>query len=87
MSHENEFPETRWSRLRADGEIQYPELGLVGEHHGWSHGYSENGAQKPEMIKTLSKVDRLTCEQLATFLKRLKDAPEGEAMRGFLRPT
>ena len=62
---------------RADGEQQYPELGLVGEHHGWSHAFFDMPDVRDETIKTLSKVDRFHCEQLAYFLKRLHDTSEG----------
>jgi hypothetical protein len=66
------FPE------RADASQQYPELGLVGEHHGWTHAYGEDAAKRPEMSVTLSAVDRLHTEQVARFLQRLRDTPEGD---------
>ncbi len=64
-------------RERADAEQQYPELGLVGEHHGWTHELPDIPAKRDQTIKTLSTVDHFHCQQLAYFLQRLHDTPEG----------
>jgi hypothetical protein len=65
---------------RADGEQQYPELGLVGEHHGWTHDSAENPdpAKRESVRKILATVDRFHTEQVAYFLQRLRDTPEGD---------
>ena len=62
---------------RADAEMQYPDLGLVGEHHSWTHGLADQPQRRQEYVRNLSLVDRYHCEQLAYFLQRLKDTPEG----------
>jgi hypothetical protein len=64
---------------RADGEQQYPELGLVGEHHGWTHETAESPdpVKREAAKKTLSIVDRFHAEHVSYFLQRLRDTPEG----------
>ncbi len=62
---------------RADGEQTYPDLGIKNEHHGLTHDTAE-AKTSVEAYQSLAKIDPYHVEQLAYFLKRLRDTPEGD---------
>ena len=51
----------------------YPELGIPDPHHGLSHHQN-----RAENIAKLAKVNRHHIEQLAYFMEKLDDTPDGD---------
>ena len=60
--------------LAHDGSNRaFPELGIHSGHHEISHHRGN-----PQNLENIARIDRFYVEQLAWFLQRLKDTPEGE---------
>ncbi|WP_367873869.1 DUF1552 domain-containing protein [Luteolibacter sp. Populi] len=60
--------------LAHDGSNRtFPEIGVHSAHHELSHHRSN-----PQILENIGKIDRFYVEQLAYFLKKMKDTPDGE---------
>ncbi|MEI6535743.1 MAG: DUF1552 domain-containing protein [Verrucomicrobiaceae bacterium] len=60
--------------LAHDGSNRnFPEIGVADAHHGLSHHQNN-----PEKLAKIAKIDKFYIEQLAWFLKRMKDTKEDE---------
>ena len=60
--------------LAHDGSNRtFPEVDVNSAHHELSHHRSN-----PQTLESIGKIDRFYVEQLAYFLKKMRDTPEGE---------
>jgi hypothetical protein len=50
----------------------FPEIGITDGHHNLSHHQN-----KPELLEKIARIDLFYTQQLAYFLQRLRDTPEG----------
>lgn len=60
--------------LAHDGSNRtFPEIGVSSAHHELSHHRSN-----PQTLESIGKIDRFYIDQLAYFLKKMKDTPDGD---------
>ena len=60
--------------LAHDGSNRtFPEIEVHSAHHELSHHRSN-----PQILENIGKIDRFYVEQLAYFLRKMRDTPEGE---------
>ena len=67
---------TRVSTFMIGREISgrsYPEMGVVGGHHGYSHHQND-----PEKLEKLTVINKYHITQWAYFLEKLKQTPDGD---------
>ncbi len=60
--------------LAHDGSNRtFPEVGVHSAHHEISHHRND-----PQLLESIGKIDRFYVEQLAYFLQKMRDTPDGE---------